>query len=142
MRGSRRAVIAVALLIALGSLVAVMGTGSSGRSGPVQIPSTTPTSTLDVASEFATIARSDLPPEARTTLALIAAGGPFPYGSDGAVFENRERLLPLRPSGAYREYTVETPGSPDRGARRIITAPTGEAYWTADHYASFARILP
>jgi guanyl-specific ribonuclease Sa len=33
-----------------------------------------------------------------------------------------------------------TPGSEDRGARRIITGSAGEKYWTADHYASFSRI--
>ena len=88
------------------------------------------------------ISRADLPPEARSTLNRIAAGGPFPYAADGGTFENRERLLPLRPSGTYREYTVETPGSADRGPRRIIMAATGEAYWTPDHYASFFRILP
>ena len=89
-----------------------------------------------------TVKRSELPPEARTTLDRIAAGGPFPYAADGATFENRERLLPLRPAGTYREYTVETPGSADRGARRIVAASSGERYWTADHYASFARIVP
>jgi ribonuclease T1 len=88
------------------------------------------------------ISRSDLPPEARTTLDRIAAGGPFPFTADGTTFENRERLLPLRPFGTYSEYTVQTPGSADRGARRIVAAASGELYWTADHYASFARILP
>jgi ribonuclease T1 len=88
------------------------------------------------------ISRADLPPEATSTLDRIAAGGPFPYAADGTTFENRERLLPLRPSGTYREYTVETPGSPDRGARRIVVAASGEAYWTPDHYATFFRIGP
>jgi ribonuclease T1 len=87
------------------------------------------------------IAWSALPPEARTTLDRIAAGGPFPYAADGATFENRERRLPLRPAGTYREYTVETPGSADRGSRRIVVATTGDAWWTPDHYATFFRIL-
>ena len=39
---------------------------------------------------------------------------------DGTVFGNRERLLPLKERGWYREYTVRTPGSRDRGARRIV----------------------
>ncbi|HYE40019.1 MAG TPA: ribonuclease domain-containing protein, partial [Ramlibacter sp.] len=63
---------------------------------------------------------ADLPPEARETLQRIAAGGPHPYAQDGRVFNNRERLLPRQPRGYYREYTVRTPGSPDRGARRIV----------------------
>lgn len=80
-----------------------------------------------------------LPPEALDTLALIEAGGPFPYRQDGATFQNRERRLPERARGYYREYTVETPGSPDRGARRIVAGgdPPAEFFYTDDHYASF-----
>lgn len=82
-----------------------------------------------------------LPPEARDTLELIEAGGPFPYPrNDNQVFLNREGLLPRQPRGYYREFTVETPGSDDRGTRRIVTGSEGEAYWTDDHYRSFARI--
>ncbi|MGZ5399564.1 MAG: ribonuclease domain-containing protein, partial [Nocardioides sp.] len=62
----------------------------------------------------------------------------FP-GQDGGAFLNREQILPDRPEG-YREYTVRTPGSDDRGARRIVTGDGGEYSWTDDHYASFARI--
>ena len=36
------------------------------------------------------------------------------------MFGNRERLLPTEKRGYYREYTVTTPGSRDRGARRIV----------------------
>jgi ribonuclease T1 len=88
-----------------------------------------------------------LPLQARTTERLIRAGGPFPYGKDGAVFGNRERMLPARPRGHYREYTVDTPGARNRGARRIVcggvppTAPE-VCYYTDDHYASFRRIAP
>ena len=83
---------------------------------------------------------ADLPDEARGTLDLIAAGGPFPKDRDGATFHNRERLLPRHPSGWYREYTVPTPGEDDRGARRIVTGRDGTAYWTDDHYDSFSAI--
>lgn len=86
------------------------------------------------------VAVTDLPPEAGETLVLIDAGGPFPFDRDGVTFENREELLPARPSGYYREYTVPTPGSDDRGARRIVTGDGGEFYWTDDHYQSFSRI--
>ena len=82
-----------------------------------------------------------LPPEARVTLALIKAGGPFPYAQDGRVFSNREKLLPIQGRGYYREYTVDTPGARDRGARRIVAGSGGEYYYTADHYRSFHRIL-
>jgi len=86
----------------------------------------------------------DLPPEALDTLALIERGGPFPYRKDGTVFQNRERHLPDMPRGYYREYTVPTPGSRDRGARRIVSGghPPEVYYYTADHYRSFRRISP
>ncbi|MFC9797610.1 ribonuclease domain-containing protein [Streptomyces sp. NPDC127584] len=84
------------------------------------------------------ICASALPAQAHTTLRLIAEGGPFPYSQDGSVFQNREGVLPSRTTGYYHEYTVETPGSPTRGARRIVTGDaTREDYYTADHYASF-----
>ncbi|MDZ7937470.1 MAG: ribonuclease domain-containing protein [Rhodoferax sp.] len=87
-----------------------------------------------------------LPPQAQTTYRLVLQGGPFPYAKDGVIFSNRERLLPLQTRGYYREYTVKTPGSADRGARRIVcgglaTVPLA-CYYTADHYASFRKIVP
>lgn len=86
------------------------------------------------------IAARDLPPEARETLRLIDAGGPFPYRRDGVVFGNREHRLPAAPRGYYREYTVPTPGARDRGARRIIAGAARERYYTDDHYRTFRRI--
>ena len=85
-----------------------------------------------------------LPPEAIETLALIQRGGPFPYRKDGTTFQNRERLLPTKPRGYYREYTVPTPGARDRGARRIVAGgnPPEVFYYTADHYSSFRQIEP
>lgn len=76
----------------------------------------------------------------RATLALIAAGGPFPHRQDGTEFQNREGRLPEEAPGYYREYTVETPASPDRGARRIVAGRGGETYYTGDHYQSFLRL--
>jgi ribonuclease T1 len=88
-----------------------------------------------------TVPVTALPIEASKMLALIREGGPFPHEKDGAVFGNRERLLPARPRGFYREYTVRTPGRGDRGARRIVAGDGGrEFYWTSDHYRSFQRI--
>jgi guanyl-specific ribonuclease Sa len=87
-------------------------------------------------------AERGLPPEAEWTLQLIQRGGPFPYERDGTVFQNRERRLPDEPRGYYREYTVPTPGSPDRGARRIVVGgePPAVYYYTDDHYRTFRRI--
>ena len=87
---------------------------------------------------------AQLPPQARDVLLRVRAGGPFPYERDGATFGNRERLLPVRKRGFYHEYTVETPGARNRGARRIICGGPRRApevcYYTDDHYASFRRI--
>lgn len=90
---------------------------------------------------LATVALGALPPEARQTIALIDRGGPFPYDRDGITFGNREGLLPLQSNGYYREYTVITPGSADRGERRIIAGRDGQLYYTDDHYESFRRVV-
>ena len=82
-----------------------------------------------------------LPPEARETIALIRNGGPFPHARDGVSFGNREKILPRRAHGWYREYTVQTPGERSRGARRIVAGQDGTLYYTDDHYRSFRRIL-
>ena len=86
------------------------------------------------------VALAALPREAQVTLTLIKAGGPFPYARDDSVFGNRQKLLPPRKRGHYREYTVKTPGGRDRGARRIVAGGAGEYYYTDDHYNSFRRI--
>lgn len=78
--------------------------------------------------------------ELERTLALIERGGPFPYDKDGSIFSNREGLLPRQPRGYYREYTVKTPGAPNRGARRVVRGSNGETYYTRDHYDSFIRL--
>ncbi|KRD31567.1 ribonuclease [Lysobacter sp. Root916] len=85
-----------------------------------------------------------LPAEAHEVLARIARGGPYEHRQDGGTFQNRERRLPPQPRGYYREYTVETPGENDRGARRIVTGgdPPSEYYYSDDHYRSFRRFDP
>ena len=93
-----------------------------------------------------TVAVTDLPRQGQQTYRLILRGGPFPHDKDGSVFGNRERLLPRERRGYYREYTVETPGARDRGARRIVCGGQRRAmpdacWYTSDHYASFKRIV-
>ncbi len=95
--------------------------------------------------ELGVIAATDLPPQGRRMLALIARGGPFPGDKDGVVFGNYERLLPSKPRGFYHEYTVSNPGARNRGARRIVCGGVKHhpevCYYTNDHYASFRRIV-
>jgi ribonuclease T1 len=92
-----------------------------------------------------TVHVTELPRQGRETYELIRQGGPFPFDKDGTVFGNRERLLPIERRGYYREYTVKTPGSRDRGARRIVCGGPKRVphacYYTADHYASFRKIV-
>lgn len=100
----------------------------------------------EVSFNGATVALNALPAQGVETYQLIRQGGPFPFEKDGVVFGNRERQLPRAKRGYYREYTVKTPGSRDRGARRMVCggpAKTPDAcYYTADHYASFRKIVP
>ncbi len=94
-----------------------------------------------------TVALARLPVEAQATHRLILVGGPFAHRKDGSVFGNRERFLPRQPRGFYHEYTVHTPGSRDRGARRIVCggkppASPETCFYTGDHYATFQKIAP
>jgi len=87
------------------------------------------------------VSLTELPVEAAETWQLIERGGPYPYpDDDGTVFRNREGLLPAEDPGYYREYTVVTPGSDDRGRRRLVTGAERELYYTDDHYESFVQV--
>ncbi|WP_326768537.1 ribonuclease [Streptomyces sp. NBC_01591] len=104
-------------------------------------PATTATASTPSTDSVGSICYSALPSQAHDTLDLIDAGGPFPYSQDGTVFQNREGVLPDQNTGYYHEYTVITPGSPTRGARRIVTGEEAqEDYYTSDHYATFDLI--
>ncbi|NUT95426.1 MAG: ribonuclease N [Saccharothrix sp.] len=107
------------------------GTPSAGKAAPV------PGSTSGLPVKGLT----SLPGEAKATWELIGKGGPFPYPrNDGVTFQNREKRLPAKSGDYYREYTVPTPGSDDRGARRLVTGREQEVYYTGDHYESFVVV--
>ncbi|MDT0442169.1 ribonuclease domain-containing protein [Streptomyces johnsoniae] len=128
---------------ALGALVAglLIGGQAPATAATPTSPALTPTATAELPLAYGDICHSDLPAQAYDTLDLIAQGGPYPHPQDGGTFYNREGLLPSQPTGYYHEYTVETPGSDDRGARRIVTGDSYEEdYYTSDHYASFDLI--
>jgi len=110
------------------------------------VPQEETVSQEEAAPQEGTISAQELPPEAQQTLVLIYQNGPFPYARDGIIFGNREKLLPMKPDGYYREYTVPTPGAKDRGARRIVCggekpSDPDHCYYSADHYLSFQFIL-
>ena len=111
---------------ALATLVALAAPASHAQRAP--------------APASAEIGVTQLPQEARDTLALIKKGGPYPYAKDGAVFGNREARLPKQKRGYYREFTVKTPGERTRGARRIVAGRGADYWYTDDHYATFRRI--
>ena len=98
------------------------------------------------AAVLQTVTLTALPAQGRDMMALIEKGGPFKYDKDGTVFGNREKILPARQRGYYREYTVRTPGESRRGARRIVCggqqprAPDA-CFYTDDHYGSFRQIV-
>ncbi len=119
------------MLLVISGIVVARDTGHTGRASETVVNG---------------VSVLTLPPEARTTYRLILHGGPFPSAKDAAVFGNRERLLPRRERGYYREYTVRTPGAHDRGARRIVCgglppSRPQKCFYSDDHYASFRSIL-
>ncbi len=131
-------------LIAAVTLATTAAFGSTAYAAPAPAPTTSTAYVVAAPAAIDTCALSSLPSQAADTLDLIHSGGPFPYRQDGTVFSNREGILPDETSGYYHEYTVKTPGSDDRGARRLIgggalTAPE-YVYCTDDHYASFCEV--
>ena len=128
-----------------GSRGATEASGASASQAPVQSASdAAAASGTHEAAPLATVTKKQLPGEAAETLRLIKAGGPYPYRDDGVLFRNSAGLLPQHPRGYYHTYTVRTPGSTDRGQRRIVCGgprkQTGDCYYTEDYYANFKRI--
>ncbi|SAK98771.1 guanine-specific ribonuclease N1 and T1 [Caballeronia fortuita] len=133
-----------------GSRNATQETGASASQAADQAASSASgvqaASSAQVPGALAVVKQAQLPGEAAETLRLIKAGGPFPFGEDGVLFRNSAGLLAQHPRGYYHAYTVRTPGSSDRGQRRIVCGgarkQTSDCYYTDDYYASFKRIAP
>nr|WP_218901399.1 ribonuclease [Paraburkholderia bryophila] len=127
-----------------GSRNATLDAGASASQAPAQPGHSASDTAAEARSAPAAVTKAQLPGEAAETLRLIRAGGPFPFGEDGVLFRNTAALLPLHPRGYYHAYTVRTPGSADRGQRRIVCGgprrQIGDCYYTDDYYASFKRI--
>jgi len=62
------------------------------------------------------------------------------FRNDGSTFQNRERRLPNKARGYYKEYVHPTPRLSGPGPQRIVTGKSGEAYYTFDHYKTFQQI--
>ncbi len=82
-----------------------------------------------------------LPTEVRDTLLKIKSGFSFSHKRDGSIYKNTEKLLPERPFGDYREYTVPTPRIENRGSRRLVISKDGDIYYTDDHYQTFQQVV-
>ncbi len=121
-------------------LTAVLGGGCAADTAVVS-PTADVQSVREGISGLPTVDIDRLPREAQETYVLILDGGPYPYRQDDQVFGNREGLLPQQDYGWYREYTVPTPGSSDRGARRFVVGEDDVFFYTDDHYDSFREVL-
>lgn len=139
---ARRAPLLLLLAAVLALLVTACGGKAAGSSSSgSSVPEAASLAPAAATTDLQTMTVAELPPEGVETLRLIKDDGPFPYSKDGSTFQNREGILPSQPKGFYQEYTVETPGSDDRGARRIIGGDDGSRFYTDDHYASFREVV-
>lgn len=133
---NRRSRVAAALLAFAVTFLGGYGIAEAGTA-----PVTVQQNACGNLAGFGHVTLASLPKEATTTYNLIKSGGPFPYpNNDGVVFTNRQRILPACAASYYHEYTVPTPGAPNRGARRIVTGNGGEYFYTPDHYVTFKLV--
>lgn len=62
------------------------------------------------------------------------------YAIGGDKFGNREGLLPRADGRQYYECDIDTVGTDDRGAKRIVWSNDGLIFYTPDHYKSFTLL--
>jgi ribonuclease T1 len=130
-------------LVTIFLMLLIASIAPSHAKGPFGVPDSS-NGAVTAKANGLEIAASDLPKEAKQTLVLIRAGGPFPFEKDGTVFGNREKQLPPQRRGYYKEYTVKTPGARNRGAKRFVVGDdpktSADIYYTDDHYQTFKRL--
>lgn len=95
---------------------------------------------MDEQSGLREIAVDDLPATALATLSLVDAGGPYADPDDGTPFSDPNGVLPSRPPGYYRQYTVVQPGSNDGTSWYLVIGEQQEAYWTTDRFSTFRLV--
>jgi len=78
--------------------------------------------------------------DVNVTLDRIRSGKHVSEPHDGAVFNNRERRLPVKDRAWYREFVHAPKGFPFPGPQRVILGKSGEVYYTGDHYKSFTKV--
>ncbi|MBK8446822.1 MAG: ribonuclease [Micropruina sp.] len=150
----QRTLLAVGLVLLLLALVIGWGLGGGNGQPTAATPETKATYATKAASAPATRTPSGLPvctsvpAEVHDAVAAVRANGPYLRPrDDGGTFGNRERLLPAKPGGYYREYTVKAPGERFPGPRRLVTGGQSKLgaepavwFYTADHYESFCEL--
>lgn len=128
-----------------GALTAIMLGGCTTGTATSTASTTRSTTSRPAVSSSGIAACSTVPAEVGDTVEAIQDGGPFLRRKDGSTYRNRNRFLPVRAQGYYREYTVKTPGTNSAGARRVVTGgnPRTDPPWffyTHDHYDTFCQL--
>ncbi|MFM1724875.1 ribonuclease domain-containing protein [Rhodococcus sp. PAM 2766] len=144
----------VALLVALVGLAVALfvGTQNGGDEKSSVASSVSATSSAAASAKAATTTAprqvSGVPQAAWVTLAAVDAGrwppGDAPGTQGGRTFGNHEGRLPATAGGQkvrYQEWDVNRKvDGRGRDAERIVTGSDGSAWYTDDHYETFARM--
>lgn len=155
---TRNAVVTVVVAVIAVVLAVVFSTHDSESSSSASTTSTlstsstvkTPGTTSGAAAKPAQQADSDAPARVLATLVEIDAGrwpdsANAPGTKGGITFRNSEGRLPAVGAGGgrvvYQEWDVNAKkNGRGRDAERIVTGNDGSAWYTLDHYDTFARI--
>lgn len=100
-----------------------------------------PTFALELAMPFPSIAKNDLPLEARQKLQIIQSqGAPYPFREDGTVFHNLHKRLPHSTNRTfYKRFIVPDSNGKAHPQWRLVQG--GNAfYFSRDNFKSFLKI--